>query len=190
MKRVTFIAYDCAGDICPYGCVYAAPPDSGPDALAAPKRPNWPCASARNTTTFVAIPAWTAAAAIATAPAHAAAATTPDHRGPLEVPQAERGVEARRVVAVVAVGAEAIDVADVDAGVLGGRLHGLEAELELGVLGAAALVVGGLGETDDRRLSSHRLRHGSSFACPPRPMRREAFGRPDCRQGVYAGAAT
>ena len=69
MKRVTFIAYDCAGDICPYGCVYAAPPDSGPDALAAPKRPNWPCARARNTTTFVAIPACTAAAAIATAPA-------------------------------------------------------------------------------------------------------------------------
>ena len=67
MKRITRIAKRWAGEMSPYGKVSAASPDTVPPGGAAPKRWNWPWASARKTTTQSAYPAATAAAALPTA---------------------------------------------------------------------------------------------------------------------------
>src|ERR1700759_4988026 len=58
------IAYPSAGDITPYGALNAFSPAAVPPGGAAPKRWNWPCARARNTTTQLAMPQATAAAAL------------------------------------------------------------------------------------------------------------------------------
>src|SRR6202167_6449204 len=68
MKRRVRSAIHCAGVDIPYGQVYAIGPEIVRTGGVAPKRPNWPCASARYTTTQVAKPATIAAAALPIAP--------------------------------------------------------------------------------------------------------------------------
>src|ERR1700687_6451190 len=68
MKRRVRSAIHCAGVDIPYGQVYAIGPEIVRIAGVAPKRPNWPCASARYTTTQVAEAATIAAAALPIAP--------------------------------------------------------------------------------------------------------------------------
>src|SRR6266545_4358035 len=67
---------------------------------------------------------------------------------------AEPGGEARRVVAVVAVGREAVDLSRIDARVGAGAENGLEGEGELGVRRLAVLVVPGLADAGDGDLAS------------------------------------
>src|SRR5439155_10993163 len=62
----------------------------------------------------------------------------------------ERGGQPRGVVAVVAVGREAVHLARVDARVLAGRQDRAQRQRELGLRRAAVLVVGGLANPDDR----------------------------------------
>ena len=70
--------------------------------------------------------------------------------------QPERGRQARRVVAIVAVGGEAVDVGRVDPGV-GARLHhGVDRQPELRVGRPPPLVVLGLGHADYRDLAPQR----------------------------------
>ena len=88
------------------------------------------------------------------------AATTT--RPPLHVRQAqlgepERGRQSRRLVAVVRVGREPVDVSDGDSRVLACREHGSARELELRFRALVALVVGRLAHA----------RHGDSAAQPP-----------------------
>src|SRR6476619_6700817 len=68
MKRLTFMANICAGDISPNGTLWAYWPPTKRLRDPWPQRPNWPWASARNTTTHSACPVAIAAAALATAP--------------------------------------------------------------------------------------------------------------------------
>ena len=91
----------------------------------------------------------------------AAPAAAPVHVGEAQRRQAERGGQARRIVAVVGVGGEAVDAARIDAGILAGRQDRLQGELELGDRRLAVLVVGGLADTGDRHLAAKRaLAHG------------------------------
>ena len=68
MKRLTFMANICAGDISPNGMLCAYCPPTKRLREPCPNRPNWPWARARKTTTHSACPVAMAAAALATAP--------------------------------------------------------------------------------------------------------------------------
>ena len=87
----------------------------------------------------------------------AAAAATPEHVAEADMLHAQRGGDVRRVVAVVAEGGEAVDVADVDARVIGGELDRVQGHLELWVGGGAAFVVTRLAEPNDGRAPADSL---------------------------------
>ena len=84
----------------------------------------------------------------------AATAAAPLHVGEAQLGQAEGGGQARRVIAVVAVGGEAVDLAGVDPGVLAGAQDGPERQLELRLRRLAVLVVRGLADADDGDLTT------------------------------------
>src|ERR1700730_9341543 len=153
MKRITRIAKRWAGEMRPYGNVSAASPDTVPPGGAAPKRWNWPCARARKTTTQSAYPAATAAAALPTAaepPPPPPPPPAPLHVGEAELGQAERGGEPRGIVAIVAVGGEAVHLARVDPGVLAGAQDGPQRQRDLRLGRPPVLVVRRLADPGDR----------------------------------------
>ena len=79
----------------------------------------------------------------------AAAAAAPYHACPRIVRKSERGCEAGRVIAVVAVGGEAIEVGDLDSGIRDRVENRLAGELEFADRRLAALVIFGLAEADN-----------------------------------------
>ena len=92
----------------------------------------------------------------------AAPAAAPLHVGEGELPTAERGGDARGVVAVVGIGGEAVDLRRVDAGVLGRGQDRHQGQLELGVRTLAVLPVGRLADAGDRHLAPDReFAHGA-----------------------------
>src|SRR5207248_10960169 len=91
-------------------------------------------------------------------------AAAPLHVGEAQLRQPERGGQPRRVVPVVAVRGEAVDLARVDPGVVRGAENGLERQLHLGSGRLAVLVVRRLADPDDRHLASERLsRHVGDY---------------------------
>ena len=125
----------------------------------------------------------------------AAAAAAPLHVGQPQLLGAERGGEPRRVVAIVAVGGEAVDVARIDPGILGRRQDRHQRQLELGFRRLPVLVVGGLADPDDGHLAAqaaldHRLR--PSLLRGDQPVDRHAFADADAllvRRGVESPRA-
>ena len=132
-----------------------------PPGGAAPKRWNWPCASARKTTTQSAMPHGDRRRGIAHGGRAAAATAAPVHVGEAQRRQAERRGQPRRVVAVVGVGGEAVDPARIDAGVLAGGEDRLQRQLELRDRRLAVPSVGGLADARDRHLAAQgAVAHG------------------------------
>ena len=86
----------------------------------------------------------------------AAPAAAPDEVAEPVLRQPQRGGDTVRQAAFGGVGGEAVDLGDLDAGVGGGADDRIEAHLELGVLGAALPVVGGLGDACDGDLAADR----------------------------------
>src|SRR6185503_8645819 len=84
----------------------------------------------------------------------AAPAPAPLHVREAELGQAEGGGQARRVVAVVAIGGEAVHLAGIDARIVTGAKDRLQRQRELGLGRPAVLVVGRLPHPDDRDLPS------------------------------------
>ena len=126
--------------------------------LTCPKRPYWPCANARNTTTQSASPATMEAAALATAaqqppppPPHCIVVGTKPVR-------AERRGQPRGFVSIVAVGRESVDVARIKSCVLARGENGFQRELELRIRRRAVAIIIGLADAD----------HGN--AAPERPL--------------------
>ena len=156
MKRLTFMANICAADIRPYGSVWAAGAGDGLHARALPEAAELALGQRPEHDDALGLAVAIAAAPLATAPEPPP--PPPPHciEAKLSCVAAERGRQARRLAAVVAVGGEPVDVARVDAGV-GARLqHGLDGQLELGVGRSAPLVVLGLGDADDGDLAAQR----------------------------------
>src|SRR5581483_3990143 len=90
--------------------------------------------------------------------AHPAAAAVPHHPGEAELGAAERRGETGRVVPVVGVRREAVELGRREAGVGAGREDRLARELELAPVGdAAPAPVLGLADTDD----AHAVAHGA-----------------------------
>ena len=93
----------------------------------------------------------------------ATAATAPLHVGEAELGQAEGGGEPRRVVAIVAVGGEAVDFVGVHAGVVAGGEDGREGQFEFCVRRLSVPVVGRLTDANDGDFAAHCSRHGLSL---------------------------
>ena len=64
--------------------------------------------------------------------------------------EAERSREARGVVAIVGVARDAVDVANIDAGVFGGLDNRLASEAKFGNRRLPALIIFGFADPDDR----------------------------------------
>ena len=84
----------------------------------------------------------------------AAATAAPLHVGEAQLGQAEGGGQARGIIAVIAVGGEAVDLAGVDPGVLAGAQDGPERQRDFRLRRLAMLVVGGFAHADDGDLTS------------------------------------
>ncbi len=78
----------------------------------------------------------------------------PLHVGEAQLGQAESGSQARRLVAVVRVGGEAVDLPGRDAGILAGAEDRHQGKLEFGIRGLAVLVVGRLPNAYHRHLAA------------------------------------
>ncbi len=79
-----------------------------------------------------------------------APSAAPHHACPRIVRQTQRGGQARRVVAIVAVGGEAVEVGDLDSGIFDRLEDRFAGELEFADWRLAALVVFGFSEAGDR----------------------------------------
>ncbi len=88
-----------------------------------------------------------------------ASARAPLHVGETELLDAERCGEPGRLVAVVGVRGESVDVRDVDRCIRTRRQDGPAGEHELGVGGFAPLIVDALADADDRYTSTQRSSH-------------------------------
>ncbi len=80
----------------------------------------------------------------------ATTAAAPHHPGERQMLQSERGGEARRVVAIVGVARDSVDLAHVDSGVVRGFDNRFAGEAEFADRRLSALVVFGLADADDR----------------------------------------
>ena len=95
-----------------------------------------------------------------------AATAAPLHVGVFQVRKTECGGNPRGVVAVVAVGGKAIDLAGLDAGVRRRPQNGLKCQLEFRVRRLAVLIVGGLANAGDRHPAPDRsLAHLGFIRC-------------------------
>ncbi len=111
----------------------------------------------------------------------AAATTAPDHPSEAKMLEPERGREMRRVVAIVGIAGDAVDIANVDAGVFGGLDDGFASQAKFRDRRLPALVVLGLADPDDRDLVLNCIfahRHLTvavlnAFACLSRSINRE-----------------
>ena len=90
---------------------------------------------------------------------NAAAARAPLHVGEAQLAQPQRGGQPRRLVAIVGIRSEPVDVGDVDAGIVAGRANRAAGEHELGVRRFAAPVVDALADPGDRHPPAQRSRH-------------------------------
>src|SRR6185503_15074661 len=113
------------------------------------------------------------------------AAAAPLHVREAQLGQAERGGDARGIVAVVAVRGEAVDRARLEPGVRARVQDGVERQLELGLGRAAVLVVRRLADTGDGDAPAQRaLAHPASS----RIMRATRSGCSRC--GAWAAPST
>ena len=110
----------------------------------------------------------------------AAPAPAPLHVGEAQLVDAERRGEPRRVVAIVRVGREAVDVARRYSRVLARAEDRLERERELGLGGLSMFVVGGLADARDRDTSAQRSHAGSSTTPPPTTESSPSWLRASC----------
>ena len=132
MKRLTFMANIWAGDIRPYGSVWAAGPETVLHARALPEAAELALGQRAEHDDALGLAGGDGGGRVGDGARAAAAAAAPLHGGEAELVAAERGRQARRLVAVVAVRREAVDVARVDPGVGACLQHRVEASLNSG----------------------------------------------------------
>src|SRR5262249_3562837 len=113
-------------------------------------------------------------------PRATATAASPLHAGKPELIYAQSGRQAGRIVAIVAVGGKAVDVARVDPGVLTSREDRLEAQNKFRLLRLAVTVIGRLADSGHSDLAA-QTSFGHDRITTPRSdrstERRRACGR-------------
>ena len=131
MKRVTFMAKRCAGDMTPYGNRKDRRRRRRRRRSAAAVAGELALRQGAERDDAIRHAGGHRRRGIADRTADAAAAATPEHVGEAQLLDAERGGETSGLAAVVAIGGEAVDVVRADAGILAGIHDRLQREFEL-----------------------------------------------------------